>query len=211
MRSSTIAVELVRLWAPDNLRRAAPGVALCAAIAAMAFVADTQEHAEIRRRLGAAAHPHPGHRHGAAAAVGEAGLEARTRIRRPHAAAGRRRPLRRATDPGPARRRRRAARPDRPCGGGLHHHLRRLGVAPVRPVARLRPFNRLRDRRVRRGGGDGCLGGAAQAREFRPRSRLHGDGRELHQHGGDGDLSRPARRAGLFAVRDGRVPGRRHP
>ena len=40
MRSSTIAVELVRLWAPDNLRRAAPGVALCAAIAAVAFVAD---------------------------------------------------------------------------------------------------------------------------------------------------------------------------
>ena len=42
MRSSTIAVELVRLWAPDNLRRAAPGVALCAAIAAVAFVADTR-------------------------------------------------------------------------------------------------------------------------------------------------------------------------
>ena len=28
MRSSTIAVELVRLWAPDNLRLVAPGVAL---------------------------------------------------------------------------------------------------------------------------------------------------------------------------------------
>ena len=42
MRSGTIAVELVRLWAPDNLRRAAPGVALCAAIAAIAFVADTR-------------------------------------------------------------------------------------------------------------------------------------------------------------------------
>ena len=42
MRSSTVAVELVRLWAPDNLRRAAPGVALCAAIAAVAFVADTR-------------------------------------------------------------------------------------------------------------------------------------------------------------------------
>src|SRR5262245_12292088 len=42
MRSSTVAVELVRLWAPDNLRRAAPGVALCAGIAAIAFVADTR-------------------------------------------------------------------------------------------------------------------------------------------------------------------------
>ena len=42
MRSSPIAVEIVRLWAPDNLRRAAPGVALCAAIAAIAFVADTR-------------------------------------------------------------------------------------------------------------------------------------------------------------------------
>ena len=42
MRSSTIAVELVRLWAPDNLRRVAPGVALCAVIAAVAFTADTR-------------------------------------------------------------------------------------------------------------------------------------------------------------------------
>src|SRR5260370_726818 len=42
MRSSTIAVDLVRLWAPDNLRRVAPGVALCAAIAAVAFIADTR-------------------------------------------------------------------------------------------------------------------------------------------------------------------------
>jgi uncharacterized membrane protein YadS len=41
-RSGTIAVELVRLWAPDNLRRAAL-VALCAAIAAIAFVADTRD------------------------------------------------------------------------------------------------------------------------------------------------------------------------
>jgi len=40
MRSSAVAVELVRPWAPDNLRRAAPGVALCAAIAAIAFIAD---------------------------------------------------------------------------------------------------------------------------------------------------------------------------
>lgn len=42
MRSSAVAVDLARLWAPDNLRRAAPGVALCAAIAAVAFIADTR-------------------------------------------------------------------------------------------------------------------------------------------------------------------------
>jgi uncharacterized integral membrane protein (TIGR00698 family) len=42
MRSGTVAVEIVRLWAPDNLRRAAPGVALCAVIAAVAFLADKQ-------------------------------------------------------------------------------------------------------------------------------------------------------------------------
>ena len=40
MRSDSFAVELVRLWSPDSLRRAAPGIALCAAIAAVAFVAD---------------------------------------------------------------------------------------------------------------------------------------------------------------------------
>ncbi|OFW97363.1 MAG: hypothetical protein A3D94_14765 [Alphaproteobacteria bacterium RIFCSPHIGHO2_12_FULL_66_14] len=32
----------MRLWSPDNLRRAAPGIALCAAIAAVAFIADTR-------------------------------------------------------------------------------------------------------------------------------------------------------------------------
>ncbi len=42
MRSSAVAVELVRLWSPDNLRRAAPGIALCMAIAAIAFIADKQ-------------------------------------------------------------------------------------------------------------------------------------------------------------------------
>jgi uncharacterized integral membrane protein (TIGR00698 family) len=42
MRSSAVAVEIFRLWSPGNLRRAAPGVALCAAIAAVAFVADKQ-------------------------------------------------------------------------------------------------------------------------------------------------------------------------
>ena len=40
MPSNSIAVDIVRLWAPDNLRKAAPGIALCAAIAAIAFVAD---------------------------------------------------------------------------------------------------------------------------------------------------------------------------
>src|SRR5260370_35078648 len=42
MRRSTVAVGLVRRWAPDNLRRVAPGVGLCAAIAAVAFIADTR-------------------------------------------------------------------------------------------------------------------------------------------------------------------------
>jgi uncharacterized integral membrane protein (TIGR00698 family) len=40
--SSTIAVEIVRLWAPSNLRRAAPGIALCCAIAAIAFTANAK-------------------------------------------------------------------------------------------------------------------------------------------------------------------------
>lgn len=38
---STTAVELARLWAPGNLRRSAPGIALCAAIAAVAYYLDT--------------------------------------------------------------------------------------------------------------------------------------------------------------------------
>ncbi len=42
MRSTAVVVDIVRLWAPDNLRRAAPGIALCMAIAAVAFVADTR-------------------------------------------------------------------------------------------------------------------------------------------------------------------------
>ncbi len=42
MLNSAVAVELVRLWSPGNLRRVAPGVALCAVIAAIAFVADKQ-------------------------------------------------------------------------------------------------------------------------------------------------------------------------
>jgi uncharacterized integral membrane protein (TIGR00698 family) len=40
MPSNSIAVDIVRLWAPDNLRKAAPGIVLCAAIAAIAYVAD---------------------------------------------------------------------------------------------------------------------------------------------------------------------------
>jgi uncharacterized integral membrane protein (TIGR00698 family) len=40
MPSNSIAVDIVRLWAPDNLRKAAPGIALCAVIAAVAFVAN---------------------------------------------------------------------------------------------------------------------------------------------------------------------------
>jgi len=42
MPSSSIALDIVRLWAPDNLRKAAPGIVLCAAIASVAFVADLQ-------------------------------------------------------------------------------------------------------------------------------------------------------------------------
>lgn len=42
MRSSAVAADLIRLWAPGNLRRSAPGIALCAAIAAVAFIADTR-------------------------------------------------------------------------------------------------------------------------------------------------------------------------
>ncbi len=40
MLNSAVAVEIVRLWAPDNLRKAAPGIALCAVIAAIAWFAD---------------------------------------------------------------------------------------------------------------------------------------------------------------------------
>src|SRR5580698_6670656 len=40
MASSSVAVELGRLWAPSNLRRCAPGILLCCAIASIAFVAN---------------------------------------------------------------------------------------------------------------------------------------------------------------------------
>src|SRR3954469_18702633 len=38
--ASNVAVEVARLWAPDNLRKSAPGILLCCAIAAVAFVAN---------------------------------------------------------------------------------------------------------------------------------------------------------------------------
>lgn len=40
MRSDSVTVQLVRLWSPDSLRKAAPGIVLCAVIASVAFVAD---------------------------------------------------------------------------------------------------------------------------------------------------------------------------
>src|SRR5690349_19102250 len=49
MPSNSIAVDLVRLWAPDNLRKAAPGIALCAAIAAIAFVANANHWMQVGR------------------------------------------------------------------------------------------------------------------------------------------------------------------
>jgi uncharacterized integral membrane protein (TIGR00698 family) len=40
MASNSVAVDIVRLWAPGNLRKVAAGTAVCAAIAAVAYVAD---------------------------------------------------------------------------------------------------------------------------------------------------------------------------
>ena len=98
MRSSAVAVEIVRLWAPDNLRRVAPGVALCAVIAAIAFVADKQNFLRfgavwippliLTLVIGMALQP----------LSDRAGAEARHRVRRPHPAARRRGALRRAAD-----------------------------------------------------------------------------------------------------------------
>ncbi len=48
MRSASVAVEVVRLWAPDNLRKVAAGTALCGAIAAVAFVADVRGWTHFR-------------------------------------------------------------------------------------------------------------------------------------------------------------------
>ena len=38
--ASNVAVEVARLWAPENLKKSAPGILLCCAIAAIAFVAN---------------------------------------------------------------------------------------------------------------------------------------------------------------------------
>ena len=38
--ANSVAADVAKLWAPSNLRRAAPGIALCFAIAAVAFVAN---------------------------------------------------------------------------------------------------------------------------------------------------------------------------
>ena len=40
MPGNSVAVDIARLWAPDNLRKVAAGTAACAAIAAVAFFAD---------------------------------------------------------------------------------------------------------------------------------------------------------------------------
>ena len=40
MPSSSIVIDIARLWAPENLRKVAPGTAFCAVIAAIAYTAD---------------------------------------------------------------------------------------------------------------------------------------------------------------------------
>jgi uncharacterized integral membrane protein (TIGR00698 family) len=40
--ANSVAVEVARLWAPSNLRRSAAGIALCCAIAAVAFIANAE-------------------------------------------------------------------------------------------------------------------------------------------------------------------------
>jgi uncharacterized integral membrane protein (TIGR00698 family) len=40
MPASSVAVDIARLWAPDNLKKVAAGTAVCAVIAAIAYVAD---------------------------------------------------------------------------------------------------------------------------------------------------------------------------
>ncbi len=211
MRSSAVAVEIVRLWAPDNLRRVAPGVALCAVIAAIAFTADKQNFLRfgavwippliLTLVIGMALQPLSDR------AVLKPGIEfaGRTLLRVGVALYGARLTFGQLVD------------------GGALPVLIALAAVSCTIVfgawaarlfgldAGLRPADRLRHRRVRCCGSDGGLGGAAQARQFRPRPRLHGDGRELPRDRGDGDLSHPAAGAGLLAARDGRVPGRRHP
>ncbi|HZQ00954.1 MAG TPA: putative sulfate exporter family transporter [Reyranella sp.] len=48
MRSTSLAVEVVRLWAPGNLRKVAAGTALCAVIAAIADMADLRGWTHFR-------------------------------------------------------------------------------------------------------------------------------------------------------------------
>jgi uncharacterized integral membrane protein (TIGR00698 family) len=40
--ANSVAVDVARLWAPSNLRRSAAGIALCCAIAAVAFIANAE-------------------------------------------------------------------------------------------------------------------------------------------------------------------------
>ena len=40
MPSNTVVVEIARLWAPSNLRKVAPGTAVCAVVAAFAYFID---------------------------------------------------------------------------------------------------------------------------------------------------------------------------
>ena len=136
MRSSAVAVELVRLWSPDNLRRAAPGMALCAAIARHGLHRRQEDVLRFGADLDSAANPHLGHRHGAAAAVRrrhllKPGLEfaGRTLLRVGVALLGRAADLRRQLIDG-------GALPVlvAPGGGELHHRVRRLGRPPVWPV-----------------------------------------------------------------------------
>ncbi len=47
--ASNVALDIAKLWAPSNLRRAAPGIALCCAIAAVAFVANANHWMQFGR------------------------------------------------------------------------------------------------------------------------------------------------------------------
>lgn len=47
--ASSVALDIAKLWAPSNLRRAAPGIILCCAIAAIAFVANANHWMQFGR------------------------------------------------------------------------------------------------------------------------------------------------------------------
>lgn len=47
--ANSVAVDIAKLWAPSNLRRAAPGILLCCAIAAIAFVANANHWMQFGR------------------------------------------------------------------------------------------------------------------------------------------------------------------